>query len=94
MNRCIPFSIICFLYQSGMTSDGCSWGYVSFAHFCYFFYCRASLVHILILFGLKNINLLFQIFIGKQYKYIDSKWQEVDYADSLKITKIEGQVRH
>ncbi|KAL4226154.1 Zinc finger MYND domain-containing protein 10 [Mactra antiquata] len=29
---------------------------------------------------------------GKKYKYIDGKWQEVDYADSLKITKIEGQV--
>lgn len=29
---------------------------------------------------------------GKQYKYIDGKWQEIDYADSLKITKIEGQV--
>ena len=35
MNSCIPFSVICFLYQSGMTSDGYRRGYVSFAHFCY-----------------------------------------------------------
>ncbi|WAR26277.1 ZMY10-like protein [Mya arenaria] len=29
---------------------------------------------------------------GKQYKYIDGKWVQVDFADSLKLTKIEGQV--
>lgn len=29
---------------------------------------------------------------GKTYKYIDGKWNQVDFADSLKITKIEGQV--
>ncbi|XP_052260834.1 zinc finger MYND domain-containing protein 10-like isoform X2 [Dreissena polymorpha] len=29
---------------------------------------------------------------GKQYKYIDGKWVYVDFADSLKLTKIEGQV--
>ncbi|KAK3579403.1 hypothetical protein CHS0354_029711 [Potamilus streckersoni] len=29
---------------------------------------------------------------GKQYKYIDNKWQEVDFDDSWKLTKIEGQV--
>ena len=33
--RCIPFSVICFLSRSGMTSDGYHRGYVSFAHFCY-----------------------------------------------------------
>ena len=36
---------------------------------------------------------LFIFLTGKHYKYIDSKWQKIDYADSLKITKIEGQVR-
>ena len=35
MTRCIPFSVICFLSQSGMNSDGYCRGYVSFAHFCY-----------------------------------------------------------
>ena len=42
MTRCIPFSVICFLSQSGITSDGYCRGYVSFAHFCYIFasaYC-------------------------------------------------------
>ena len=34
---CIPFSVICFLSQSGMISDGYRRGYVSFAHFCYIF---------------------------------------------------------
>ncbi|KAK3101721.1 hypothetical protein FSP39_005822 [Pinctada imbricata] len=29
---------------------------------------------------------------GKIYKFIDSKWTEVSHQDSLKITKIEGQV--
>ena len=33
--RCIPFSVICFLSQSGMNADGYRRGYVSFAHFCY-----------------------------------------------------------
>ena len=38
MTRCIPFSVICILSQSGMTSDGYRRGFVSFAHFCYFFF--------------------------------------------------------
>ncbi|XP_071158013.1 zinc finger MYND domain-containing protein 10-like [Mytilus edulis] len=29
---------------------------------------------------------------GKTFKYIDSKWQEISREDSLKLTKIEGQV--
>ena len=37
MTKCIPFSVICFLSQSGMTSDGYRRGYLSFAHFCYIF---------------------------------------------------------
>ena len=28
MTRCIPFSVICFLSQSGMTSDGYRRGYL------------------------------------------------------------------
>lgn len=31
-------------------------------------------------------------FSGKTFKYIDSKWQEISREDSLKLTKIEGQV--
>ena len=42
MTRCIPFSVICFLSQSGMTSDGYGRGYVSFAHFCYILYIFTS----------------------------------------------------
>ena len=35
-------SVICFLSQSGMNSDGyCRW-YVSFAHFCYICNCTAA----------------------------------------------------
>ena len=37
MTKCVPFSVICFLSQSGMNSDGYCGGYVSFAHFCYIF---------------------------------------------------------
>ena len=39
-------------------------------------------------------ELLFEYFVyaGKLYKYIDGKWTEVSFADSLKLTKIEGQV--
>ena len=44
MTRCIPFSVICFVSQSGMTSDGYSQGYVSFAHFCYIFMKRVWFV--------------------------------------------------
>ncbi|XP_056001157.1 zinc finger MYND domain-containing protein 10-like [Ostrea edulis] len=29
---------------------------------------------------------------AKIYKFIDSKWQELDYQESFKITKIEGQI--
>lgn len=29
---------------------------------------------------------------GKVFKFIDSKWQELDFQESFKITKIEGQV--
>ncbi|XP_013417861.1 zinc finger MYND domain-containing protein 10 [Lingula anatina] len=29
---------------------------------------------------------------GKLKKYVDNKWQEVSYGDSLKLTKIEGQM--
>lgn len=31
-------------------------------------------------------------FVGKVFKFIDSKWQELDFQESFKITKIEGQV--
>ena len=37
--RCIPFSVIFFLSQSGMNADGYCRGYVSFAHFCYIYKC-------------------------------------------------------
>ena len=30
--------------------------------------------------------------LGKLFKYIDSKWQEVSNVDQFKLTKIEGQV--
>ena len=44
--RCIPFSVICFLSRSGMTSDGYRRGYVSFAHFCYICSSVMSLVNL------------------------------------------------
>jgi len=35
---------------------------------------------------------MYFVYAGKLYKYIDGKWTEVSFADSLKLTKIEGQV--
>lgn len=33
------------------------------------------------------------MFPGKIYKFLESKWQEVSFEDSLKLTKTEGQVQ-